>query len=488
MFEHFAFEDNYFRNVFVQLLSQSADALEDDALEIKGWCKDEHQLTEKIADAASCLANAQGGVVLVGIEDGTGPRRFTPCPFPNVSSSWLVARVQDNTHPPVSCRALDVSADLADVRGVADAHAFALLVDRKKCLSGHMTSKGICRARHGKECKPVFLSDDDRTSVVVAGATVDELAVGTINWAAGQHNRHFRAAESFADAEDFLSRAGLLLDADSDPAERVTLAAMLLFGKESALSKHGVSCETVIKLPGTHKTLRKNIIESLRELVLGENSFLRHACPTVPEASMRELLVNAYAHRCWRTNGPVSITLSDTMLEIQNPGDLLPGLSVGILLYGVPAYRNLSLAEGLRFGGFSDKIGQGIDIVFKTVLSGGFDFPVFESSNNLFQVSIPLARSEEFKDYVNRRGATLSQLDELVVLRYLWAVGESDFKKLAEVLQHGREIARRIVDAMQKKLMIEVVGGAFRLSETLRLDIEKSRNSDQMTLDLYGES
>lgn len=208
----------------------------------------------------------------------------------------------------------------------------------------------------------------------------------------------------------------------------------------------------------------------------------------MPETTLRELLVNAYVHRCWRTNGPVAVTLSDIALEIQNPGDLLPGLHIGNLLYGIPLYRNYSLAEGMRFAGLSDKIGQGIDIVFRSVLSGGFDFPIFESSNNTFRASIPLAQSDQFRDFVRRRAASLSQLDELVILRYLWGNGGSDFKRLSEALQRGTEIARRVVNSMKDKLMIEVRDGFFHLSQNLRLDIEKPNDADQMILDLFDSN
>jgi ATP-dependent DNA helicase RecG len=477
-------DDNYFRNLFIQLSHQPADALENDELEIKGWCSDERQLSEKLADAASCLANAHGGVVLIGVEDGLGPKRFSRCPFPNVSPSWLVARIHDNAHPPVACRAVDVSAEMADARGIADAHAFAILVERKKCLSGHVTSKGICRSRSGKECKPVFAAEDDRTKVVVPDAKMEDLALSSVHWAMAQHKRAFQQAEAFADASDFLSRAGLILSDDESCPGGITLAGLLLFGKEAALKKYAVGCETVVRLPGGSRSLRKNIVESLGDLVLTEHGLLRSGCTTVPDATVRELLVNAYVHRCWRTNGPVSVTLTDTALDIQNPGDLLPGLYVGNLLYGVPLYRNFLLAEGARFAGLCDKIGQGIDVVFKTVLSGGFDFPIFESGNNTFRASIALARSEEFRDFARRRAASLSQLDELVILRYLWAEGESDFKRLSEVLQRGAEIARRVVQSMKSKLMIEVEGGRFRLSDNIRLDIEVPRDSNQ--LDLFG--
>ena len=477
------FDDTYFRNVFIQLCQQPADALESDSLEIKGWCNNERELTEKVADATSCLANAQGGVLLVGIEDGMTPRRFSPCPFGNVSPAWLVARVHDNTHPPVVCRALDVSESLGEVRGVADAQVFALIIERKRCLSGHVTSKGICRARSGKECKPVFASEDDRTKVAVPDARLEDLSLGSIQFAMSQHHRRFAAAEQFASAADFLSRSGLLLPDERSGEDQVTLAALLLFGKEAALRRHSVACETIVRLPGQPRVLRQNVIESLRDLILTEHSLIRGACPAVPDTTLRELLVNAYVHRCWRTNGPVSITLSDTSLEIQNPGDLLPGLHVGNLLYGVPLYRNFSLAEGMRFAGLSDKIGQGIDIIFKNVLSGGFDFPIFESSNDTFRAAIPLARSDEFREFVRRRGSALSQLDEIVVLRYLWGAGDSDFKRLSEVIQRGAEIARRVVQTMQSKNMIEIEGGRFRLSSSVRLDIE-SYNPNQLLLDL----
>jgi ATP-dependent DNA helicase RecG len=479
-------DDKFFRNLFVQLCSQPADALESEFLEIKGWCKDEKELTEKLADAASCLANHEGGVVLVGIGEGSKNQRFSRCPFANLSPKWLVARVQDHTHPPVECEGLDLTSVLAEVLGTGDAHVYALQVQRNKCVSGHANSKGISRVRSGKECKPQFISEDDRTKMIVPDATLDDLSLGSIQWAIGQHSRHFSTPETFADCWDFLDRSGLLLPEGG--SGRVTLAALLLFGKDAAFARRSVGCETVIDIHGEHRTVRKNIVESLRETILSERAVLRVALPSIPDKTLRELVVNAYVHRCWRTNGPVTITVSDTALDIQNPGDLLGGLSVGNLLYGVPVYRNFLLAEGMRFSGLSDKIGQGIDLVFKSVLSGGFDFPVFESSNGTFRASVPLARSEEFREFVRRRSASLSQLDELVVLRYLWGASEADFKQLSDALQRGRDIARRVVQAMEKKQMVEVVDGRFCLTRALRLDIETSFNADQMSLELSGSA
>ena len=102
----------------------------------KSWCHDDRQLTEKIADAVSCLANALGGVVLVGIGEEPNATKFSRCPHANVNTSWLVARVHDNTHPPVTCRAIDVTDLLTELRSTPSANAYALIIERTKGLTG----------------------------------------------------------------------------------------------------------------------------------------------------------------------------------------------------------------------------------------------------------------------------------------------------------------------------------------------------------------
>jgi hypothetical protein len=70
-----------------------------------------------------------------------------------------------------------------------------------------------------------------------------------------------------------------------------------------------------------------------------------------------------------------------------------------------------------------------------------------------------------------------AKLDELVVLRYLWREGEASFDQLYGVLQCGKEFARRILGSMESKTMIESNGATYRLSASVRLDIN---------LDLFG--
>ena len=162
------FDENFFKNLIIQLLAQSPDALESETLEIKGWCRDERELIEKVVDASQCLANAHGGYVLLGIDED-GFRRFSPCPYPNVSANWLVNRIQDNTHPPVGCKAFDLTSLLSEIRGTAGANLYAVVIEKKRCISGHTNGKGISKIRIGKECRIQYMSEDDRTNALVPG-------------------------------------------------------------------------------------------------------------------------------------------------------------------------------------------------------------------------------------------------------------------------------------------------------------------------------
>jgi predicted HTH transcriptional regulator len=148
------------------------------------------------------------------------------------------------------------------------------------------------------------------------------------------------------------------------------------------------------------------------------------------------------------------------------------------------------LAEGARFIGLCDKIGNGIDIIFESVLGGGFDFPVFESDDNRFCARIFLAQSEEFGEFVRRRSASLTSMDEILALRLLWGKSEASLHEIATLQERSLDVAGRILGEMEKKLMVESASQdrtAFRLSAAIRYDISNAFNSDQLDLELYGE-
>jgi predicted HTH transcriptional regulator len=55
--------------ILQDLAVTAAGDLESQTLEFKSWCKDERELSQQIAEAAVCLANAEGGFVIIGVDD-----------------------------------------------------------------------------------------------------------------------------------------------------------------------------------------------------------------------------------------------------------------------------------------------------------------------------------------------------------------------------------------------------------------------------------
>ncbi len=80
----------------------AARDLESQTLEIKRWCKDEKELSQKIAEAAVCLSNTEGGLLIVGVDGrGTGTGAIRPCPHASVSTNWVRSRIRELTKPAV---------------------------------------------------------------------------------------------------------------------------------------------------------------------------------------------------------------------------------------------------------------------------------------------------------------------------------------------------------------------------------------------------
>ena len=481
------FDKSGFRNILIQLSEQPVEVVESETLEVKGWCESEKQLAEKFAEAVSCLANAHGGAVLIGIEsDLPDIRKFSSNPYLNVNPAWIGARIQDMTSPPVDCEVFDLTELLTDI-GIPNATAFGISVPRKAYLGQHFTVKGVSKIRRGKDCKPFLTTaEDDRTNIIVQQLGIDDLSMTSINWAQARHRATFNSTAASDDQIDFLSSARLidpfLLDEENEPRYRVRLAALILFGKQAAIIRYLPCFETILTTQQGTVRIQKNLVDTMRELLFNDSGIIRQHFPTIPVRTLQELLINAYVHRCWRTAAPVMIKISGDF-TIENPGGLLPGLSTSNLLYGIPQYRNFALAEAARFSGLCDKIGQGINIIFESIVSLGLPFP-FTSDDDTFRAEIRMSRSAVFAEFVRRRSATLDNADEIMVLRLCFDRDQPvPIKEVRDTLQRDTRTTCRVLQGMCKKNMLESVNeDTFQLTPSVRIDIQTVFNWDQYGL------
>src|SRR5229473_5757845 len=116
MSSRLAIESSRIEGILNSLMAAPATDVESQTLEFKGWGRDEKDLSRLLAEATVCLANADGGLVIVGVHDrNVGRPAFEPCRFGTIRADWVRARIGQLTKPPVRCyveRAGDAVRDL----------------------------------------------------------------------------------------------------------------------------------------------------------------------------------------------------------------------------------------------------------------------------------------------------------------------------------------------------------------------------------------
>jgi ATP-dependent DNA helicase RecG len=192
--------------------------------------------------------------------------------------------------------------------------------------------------------------------------------------------------------EDTLINAELLID------RQMTNAALLLFGTRAALSRYLPQAEFIFEYrsgeeagPAQERVeFREGFLsfnERLWELINLRNDrqsyqdgFFRYDIPTFSETSVREAVLNAFAHREDRLNGSDFVRQYSKRLEVISPGGFPVGITPeNILEQQNP--RNRRLAEALSRCGLIERSGQGMNLMVESAIRESKPLPDFSGSD-----------------------------------------------------------------------------------------------------------
>ncbi|MEM1137955.1 MAG: ATP-binding protein, partial [Bacteroidota bacterium] len=124
---------------------------------------------------------------------------------------------------------------------------------------------------------------------------------------------------------------------------------------------------------------------------------VREDVPAYTTQPLREIIANSVVHRDYRRmHQPVKIAMFNNRIEIENPGGLLPGLTIYNLIHKRD-WRNPLLAELMKKFGFGEMDGQGIDRLYAATLDIKVPPPVFIDHENSFVVV--LSAPKNFKEF-----------------------------------------------------------------------------------------
>jgi predicted HTH transcriptional regulator len=188
-----------------------------------------------------------------------------------------------------------------------------------------------------------------------------------------------------------------------------------------------------------------------REAVIG--SVKRTDLWTFPIVAIREAIINAIVHADYSQHGsPIRVALYDDRLEIENPGLLLPGLTIEDIQKSVSKLRNRVLGRVFQELGLVEHWGSGIQRMTTACHDRGLDNPRFEEIGTHFRVTL----------FAKRRHAPVIDKREQAILSALAASSESGLStsQIAKLLRLSPRAARtRLASLVERGLVAEIGTG-----------------------------
>ncbi len=433
--------------------------------------RDLKEVSRDICSTLVGFANADGGELLVGVEDNgevTGLEVFRPDNLSFLLDCWKDG-VHKNT-PLQSVKALQVTIE----------HKTALYFSVPKSTSSvHLTADGKCLQRRDLETAPISSEDitfsrQERKSQeydreFIDGASADALDLSVVRVLAEQISAGMSAEKclQYLELADFspsglrLRKAALLLFA-SDPKRwhpRLQIRILKVAGTElqtgidyNAVKDEYVEGNVISLIDSAWTALRPHLVQTrFTGSARFENSVI------YPELACREALINAIAHRDYSQEGRgIEIYVFDDRMEVRSPGGLLSSISVEDLknLSGAHQSRNAFIARVLRELGYMREVGEGMRRIFELMQSNELAEPDIVTTPDHFSVSLknqPLYKKEHLIWLDSFSEIELDRRDKAtIVLGY----GGKEFSP--NDIFHGlglvdTEEYRKVVDSLQTK-------------------------------------
>jgi ATP-dependent DNA helicase RecG len=367
--------------------------------------RDPKAIMVDVARTLVAFANADGGELLVGVEDdGT----ITGVPHDADVVAGILSADANHVHS-------DTPLPAPRKRSVTfDGHTVVYFSVSKGNRYIHLTADGRCLRRMDRETLPYSsegiaasrLEDQSRTwdREPAHGATLDDLDLDLVQNVAAQvaYGISVEKCLQYLDLAEF-----------TPDGMRLKRAAALLFAKDVRRWHPGcfvrlMTVQGKEKRSGEGYNIRKDEVVAGNILRLVDSSWerLTHALSTqtqltesarfqttlmFPQSAVREALMNGIVHRNYAIEGRgIEITIYQDRLEVLSPGMLLSTISLEDIrnLKGVHESRNPLVARVLREVGFIREMGEGMRRIFNVMRSSALAEPEIDSDTSGFNVTL----------------------------------------------------------------------------------------------------
>lgn len=433
----------------------------------------------EIVAAIVAMANTEGGLVLLGVEDDGSVTGLQPN---HQDSAGVVTLIANRTNPSISVRAQVIDWDNKKI----------LIIRTPKSRSIVSTSEGLLLRRRlmvtGKpEAVPFYPHEFIQRQAAMG--LIDPSAAPILSLAADDLNplerlrireaiRRYGGDMSLLPLADEELDGALGLVTVIDGIRRPTLAGLLMMGREDTLRIHVPAHEIAFQvLEGTdvrvNEFFRKPLLQTFEEVELLFKSqvieqeiqvgLFRVPIPNYERRAFREGFINALVHRDYSRLGAVHVRIDHDGLAISSPGAFVEGITLQNLLVAPPRSRNPLLADIVKRVGLAERTGRGIDRIYEGMLRYGRTLPDYTMSD-AFSVILMLPTSDadiEFLEMILRqeeRTGTAMPLDSLIILSCLRHERRLTTADLTVDTQKSEQSTRTALEKLVEAGMVEAHG------------------------------
>lgn len=441
-----------------------------------------------IVAAVVAMANTEGGLILLGVEDDGAVTGVQPN---HQDAAGLAALIANRTSPPVAVR-----GEVIDLFGKK---VLNIQVPKSRVIVS--TSEGLLLRRRllasGRpEAVPFypheFMQRQSAMGLVDPSATpMPSLTLEALNPLERQRIREsirrYGGDMSLLPLADEELDGALGLVTTVEGVRRPTVAGLLMMGREEIIRQHLPAHEVAFQvLEGTNvrvnEFFRKPLLQTFEEVELLfkarideqeiQVGLFRVPIPNYDRRAFREAFINALVHRDYSRLGAVHVRLDDDGLTLSSPGGFVEGITLHNLLVAAPRSRNPLLADIVKRIGLAERTGRGIDRIYEGMLRYGRPAPDYEMSDAT-SVVLMLPKSDAdigFLEMILRHEkltGTAMPIDSLIILSRLRHERRLTTADLTAHTQKSEQATRTVLERLVEAGLAEAHGSGRGRTYTL---------------------
>lgn len=411
---------------------------------------DRRAVRDCIAEYVAGFANADGGTLLLGVEDdGT----HTGHEYPEEAIADFFSTPERRLRMPVACRTGRVELDgreilvfevpMAPEAVMVEGNGFPYRTGDQLVRLPQETINHLKEARRRvgfeQRCRhEAALEDLDLELVAgffektpLGGRPVEEVLA------------HFSLIQAKAGGWA-ITNAALLLFGKEPLARWHPRMGIRFFRVDGTERRHGkdrnvtqgprVELPLALAIPEAHRLAREQIgrSEKLHDLFFRET-------PEYPGFAWQEAIVNAVAHRDYEIQGlGIEVWFYADRMEVRSPGELVPPATLDALRQKRPVHasRNPMIVRVLAEGGLMRDEGEGIPRIFEEMEESFLRPPAFDVADGVFTVALcnePIftGPSPEWQKLV--ASLPISAAQKKALLAHPQGFSNGDYQKLNQV-------------------------------------------------------